>query len=430
MQPESSYLHAIKVLIIGALVTTLFAGCEQSVKIVNSRPVIRSLDRSIFYAEKGSSVQFSVYAEDADGDKLRYSWSKTGGTFTGFSDDGAVADWSAPQEPGTYTITVKVTDEIDEVSASIGIDVCETFPTTIEADTVISNQGFKYILKKTTRVVVPVGVTLTLNKGVTVVVSSEYGGLEVRGRLEANGAEGEEVAFIPNSCEEGSGLWGGIYFVGDEAVGQLRHLLVSSGKDGIDIDGGADVVLSNCTSYNNSYTGLSIVEGSSARVDSCKIWDNGKGVYIMFGYAEFYGSSIRYNGNAGFDIVGNSMDPPISIERCVIANNVDKGIQLSNAANPEIHNCSIFNNGVETDGYAIALFAYSGVDSIRAERNFWGLENDTEEEIGELIYDADDDPNIYAYVSFMPCLTSPPVTSGNYRKDHMRDLERLLRKEF
>jgi hypothetical protein len=52
-------------------------------------------------------VTIECTARDPDGDELSYAWSVDGGEITG---EGAVAEWVAPEDYGTYAITVTVAD--------------------------------------------------------------------------------------------------------------------------------------------------------------------------------------------------------------------------------------------------------------------------------------------------------------------------------
>ena len=100
-----------------ALCTMLGSSCVSS----NNHPVITSLK-----AEKDSVVPLGIcevhcVASDVDGDSLTYNWSSSGGTFL---DTGMVTTWTAPGMPGTYTITVTVTDGRDgEAVMQLAIDV-------------------------------------------------------------------------------------------------------------------------------------------------------------------------------------------------------------------------------------------------------------------------------------------------------------------
>ncbi len=74
---------------------------------VNQPPVIDSLTSEWRQVKKAMSVPVECAASDPDGDGLSYAWSVDGGDITG---DGAVGNWVTPDDYGTYTITVTVSD--------------------------------------------------------------------------------------------------------------------------------------------------------------------------------------------------------------------------------------------------------------------------------------------------------------------------------
>jgi hypothetical protein len=74
-----------------------------------------------------------------------------------------------------------------------------------------------------------------------------------------------------------------------------------------------------------------------------------------------------------------------------------------------IRYCSISANGPESGvGYAILLADHHGSDTIRAQYNFWGAGNTTEEKIEIVIYDGIDQAGL-AYVDFRNPLPESPV---------------------
>jgi hypothetical protein len=73
----------------------------------NRPPIIASLDAEPEKVIPLGSCQITCNATDPDGDALSYEWTATGGNISG---TGAVVNWTAPQEFGTYNITVVVKD--------------------------------------------------------------------------------------------------------------------------------------------------------------------------------------------------------------------------------------------------------------------------------------------------------------------------------
>lgn len=76
---------------------------------VGGAPVISSVKAErMLDIEPGSTVAISCSASDLGGGALTYQWLAGEGNVSG---DGESVEWTAPDEPGTYTVTVVVSDE-------------------------------------------------------------------------------------------------------------------------------------------------------------------------------------------------------------------------------------------------------------------------------------------------------------------------------
>jgi hypothetical protein len=97
---------------------------------VNESPTITSLVADADWTTPSSSLQVTCTASDPDGDELSYSWTADGGDISGTA---AVVNWIAPQEVGTYDITVVVKDGYGgEAAGSVSLSVATGTPPTIE----------------------------------------------------------------------------------------------------------------------------------------------------------------------------------------------------------------------------------------------------------------------------------------------------------
>jgi len=79
-----------------------------------------------------ASTEIHCQASDPDGDTLQYEWLAQTGSLKG---DGATVNWTAPDNSGEYTITVKVSDgKGGTASKSIVLKVSQKEDSTVESD--------------------------------------------------------------------------------------------------------------------------------------------------------------------------------------------------------------------------------------------------------------------------------------------------------
>ncbi len=99
--------------------------------IANQAPVVSGMSATPMTVLVGGNALVSVAASDPEGDPLSYTWSASGGALSSASGPGPVT-WTAPGIPGTYTVTVRVTDGRigrTPVTRSINLVVTSTAPT-------------------------------------------------------------------------------------------------------------------------------------------------------------------------------------------------------------------------------------------------------------------------------------------------------------
>jgi len=110
----------------------------------NEPPYINNLVADADWTTPSGSLQVTCNATDPDGDELSYQWSASGGSIT---DTGSEVIWTAPEEVGTYSITVVVTDgHRGEDTRSIYLSAATGTPPTIEDLIVTAEHQY---LKKT-----------------------------------------------------------------------------------------------------------------------------------------------------------------------------------------------------------------------------------------------------------------------------------------
>ncbi len=92
-----------------AVVAVVGAACggQPAAPAGNQPPVIASLVAQSQQLNPSANTEITCIAQDADGDQLNFTWSATGGSFSGV---GPIVVWKAPPNYGKYTITVTVDD--------------------------------------------------------------------------------------------------------------------------------------------------------------------------------------------------------------------------------------------------------------------------------------------------------------------------------
>jgi hypothetical protein len=405
---HNTFYHRALLLLSSALIA--LSGCEDGYNFPNEAPSQLAISKDVCYVTTGEEVPLSGSAYDEDGDPIYYQWSATAGTFDPPDGKGPSVIWKAPQAPGTVTITLSVTDDIEVSRTSETIVVGGSFPSYITESFTIADSGYVYILDKLQPVDIPYGVTLTIMDGVRIVVANENSGIDVQGRLVVRGTQGNEVIIGPASCVPEAGDWNGIRITGQTARGELDFFRIHSAENGIIVSSGASAQLRNCTLYKNLTRGIEASDDGGLVVTQCTVWENGTGVYVRNSELDMQRTSIRYNDEAGLELSATSGEFAVEVDTCTVANNETYGIYITGIVQPEIHYCSIYSNGSSGTGEAVWLEAYGESDSVRVDYNFWGIGNDSEEEISLLIHDRNDIvTGILAYIDFIPWLSSEPI---------------------
>jgi hypothetical protein len=107
-------------------------------------PIITSLITDANRTIPSGSLQVMCTASDPDGDELNYEWTATGGDISG---TGFEVTWTAPEEVGTYDVTVVVKDgHGQEDTRSITLSVISGTPPIVE-DLIVTAKGHKYLRK-------------------------------------------------------------------------------------------------------------------------------------------------------------------------------------------------------------------------------------------------------------------------------------------
>ncbi len=124
--------------------TEVFASITIRVKD-NHEPVITELVVAPEWVLISGSSHIELSAEDEDGDALSYEWVAEEGKIAG---TGQTIDWTAPDSPGLYEITVIVNDGFGkETTRTISVSVSQYPPPVIE-ELVVTPETPKYFKEK------------------------------------------------------------------------------------------------------------------------------------------------------------------------------------------------------------------------------------------------------------------------------------------
>ncbi len=206
---------------------------------------------------------------------------------------------------------------------------------------VTSNPNVTYLMLNS--VTIPVGMSLTINKGVVIKAFNQYQRFIVQGKLTAVGSADSAIVFTSakddnfghpgDTNKDGTqtvpavGDWGGITFeTGSDSTSELRHCIIQYGS----LPGGAYY-------YNGIYLGGGEVTtiNASPTIDSCSIKDMTYGIYA------FSSSRPRVIG----DTLVNSSSTPIAMS--VAADPVFTNIAFVNS---KITALGIIGENVPTNG--------------------------------------------------------------------------------
>jgi hypothetical protein len=94
----------VVVVILAVIALLLASSCTT---VTNRLPKIAGLEAEAEWIAPSGTVGLTCTASDADGDRLTYQWTASGGDI---SATGAAAIWTAPEEAGMYDIMVVVDD--------------------------------------------------------------------------------------------------------------------------------------------------------------------------------------------------------------------------------------------------------------------------------------------------------------------------------
>lgn len=364
----------IMVLALYSTILAVGSGCDESLNFANVPPGELAITKNKCYLGPGDTVTLIGRATDADGDEISYRWTAEAGTFSPADGNGQVVTWQAPGGHGTYTVTLKATDELDVASKGIDLDVGRILDVSLDVNT-IDKTDYPYIVQDVIPLRISEQTTVYIEAGVTVLFNKETGGLDVGGTLVVNGTQQDGVLFAPNACPDERREWKGIRFSGDNAGGNLSCLAMVSSTDGLAVENEAIVNADNIIVDKTSGYGVIVESGGNLTLSNSKIWDNDNGIYVADGILMLQESSIRDNDKYGISMAFSEEPFAVTVLDCEVVKNAQYGFGLEGTAKPVVNNCSIFMNGpYGVDGRTLILLpGYINTGPIDMTGNYWGV---------------------------------------------------------
>jgi hypothetical protein len=418
------------------LVIPLAISCSgtETPETVNQAPTIHYTATEIV-VDKRRNARLTVSVSDPDGDPLTLSWQITSGTLS----DGSSSTekiWDPPNEVGTDTLTVTVSDGDlkDSVTEIIKRGTRET------AD-MYGNWRFRkadspLILDppaaSTIQFTTNANETVTIEPGVEIYVNVQDLAIEVRGTLESIGTQADTILIRPNDrtlrCGDGRGWWEGLRAKTEGPVAgriNMEYTQVSYGVRNIFLqDGDASANLKNCRLVCSRDAAIEMASRGTLLVDNCDISSNRThGIDISSlstvpASVTITNNFIRSNGHTGINMelrdVSQAAD--ITIERNEIKLNSIHGIAMTNAVWATIqHNDFILNNLANVSNiwletpFPDAVNVPADWDTLLAINNYWSRAYNPGEIglIEDTVEDRSDNPALGTYVIVDPWQNTP-----------------------
>ncbi len=261
------------------------------------------------------------------------------------------------------------------IAATLAIAACYTYhvslPVTVQSeieqgqisqDTVFSAANSPY--KITRDVLVHPEVTLTIEPGVTILLSSNCS-LIVSGSLNASGTENSKIVFA--SSDPNSAVWGALKFTGNlTEFLTLKCVEISNATNGVEIlsEENGNILIEKCSIHHNQDTGIKFLCRSDVAIKNCLIVHNGNGI-LGYGNSEKRSWSNPYPRFSYLSYV--------YLEGNTIQFNLDQGVLLhcSNLGMGQIHSVWFLNNNVsDNGGNGIKLISRGDMGTSISEVNF------------------------------------------------------------
>lgn len=200
-------------------------------------------------------------------------------------------------------------------------------------------------------VIVPPGVTLTIEPGTVVMFKHyRYGytepkerlGMEISGKLMAVGTPENRIWFTSDAIDPCNGDWHMVKFINAENGSRIEYAIVEFGQQGINMWNSSPTISHTIVRWHN-WEGIYLESYSKPLIEYCMVYQNG---YNGIAMEQFNDAVLRYNMFSKSGTNGIHIDASrATIEHNVVSGNVANGISADDYSTVTVTYSTVENNG-------------------------------------------------------------------------------------
>ncbi len=211
---------------------------------------------------------------------------------------------------------------------------------------------------------VPVGTTLHIEPGATIVFESHHT-IFVEGSLLVEGTVGEPILFTSGREYMKPGDWGSIQFnASSGATGSISHAIIEYAEVGIRCEGSSPSI-QNSDITRTLLSGIYAINSNSAIENNSIIDNTGNGIHLVSSSSLSYGNTISDNGFDG--VIAHSSSSLILAANSILSNGYD-GVHIDGSDIIMINNEVSYN---ERNGAILDMSLNAVLDTNRITNNSW-----------------------------------------------------------